>query len=297
MSSAAVIQGLVPTFRDLVSLTKPRVTSLVLATAAVGMAFAPGEMSARRATLMLLGTWLCVASANALNCFIERESDKRMLRTRARPLPSGRLDPQLARSFGLLLGLVSLPVLALGANLLTAFLGLTALVSYVAVYTPMKTHSPAALIVGAVPGALPPLMGYAAISGQIGPRGVVLFALLFLWQLPHVIGLAAFRRDEYVAAGIRVLPAVYGAAQTRRHAIGWCLVLCLTSLLPFALSWAGVVYLAVALGLGGFFLSATLRPLSSGASTELRGWGRRVFLSSLCYLPLLFAALLLDGRA
>src|SRR6201991_854879 len=105
MSSAALIQGLVPTFRDLVALTKPRVTSLVLATAAVGMAFAPGEMSVRRATLMLLGTWLCVASANALNCFIERETDKRMARTAARPLPSGRLDPQIARSFGLLLGL------------------------------------------------------------------------------------------------------------------------------------------------------------------------------------------------
>ena len=294
MSSAALIQGLVPTFRDLVALTKPRVTALVLATAAVGMAFAPGEMTLRRATLMLLGTWLCVASANALNCFIERETDKRMARTAARPLPSGRLDPQLARSFGLLLGVISLPVLALGTNMLTAALGLTALVSYVAVYTPMKTHSPAALIVGAVPGALPPLMGYAAISGQIAPRGVLLFALLFLWQLPHVIGLAAFRRDEYVAAGIRVLPAVYGAEQTRGHAIVWCLVLVLTSLLPVPLGWAGPLYLGCAAALGGWFMSTALRRLRDG---DLVTWGRRVFLVSLCYMPLLFTALLLDGRA
>jgi heme o synthase len=283
-----------PTFRDLVALTKPRVSSLVLATAAVGMAIAPGVLGLRRATLMLLGTWLCVASANALNCFIERESDKRMLRTRDRPLPSGRLDANLARSFGLLLGLVSLPVLALGTNLVTALLGLTALVSYVAVYTPMKTQSPAALIVGAVPGALPPLMGYAAVSGEIGPKGVLLFALLFLWQLPHVIGLAAYRRDDYVAAGIRVLPAVLGAEATRWHAIGWACVLVIASFIPTFLGWAGYGYLWVAAALGCMFLGATLRSVQAPTPTV---WGRRVFLTSLAYLPLLFAALLLDGRA
>jgi protoheme IX farnesyltransferase len=179
MSSLAVSPGFVPTFRDLVALTKPRVTSLILTTAAVGIALAPGELSAQRITLMLLGTWLCVASANALNCFLERDSDRRMVRTKNRPLPAGRLDPNLARGFGLLLGLVSLPVLALGANWVTGVLGLVGLVSYVAVYTPMKTHSPLALVVGAVPGALPPLMGYAAVSGEIGPKGVLLFALLF----------------------------------------------------------------------------------------------------------------------
>jgi protoheme IX farnesyltransferase len=266
----------------------------VLATAAVGMAIAPGALSVRSATLMLLGTWLCVASANALNCFIERNSDKRMARTRNRPLPAGRLDPNLARSFGLLLGMVSLPVLALGANWVTAVLGATALVSYVAVYTPMKTYSPAALIVGAVPGALPPLMGYAAVSGQIGPKGVLLFALLFLWQLPHVIGLAAFRRDDYVAAGIRVLPAVLGAEATRWHAAAWALVLMLTSFIPSFVGWAGRGYLLVAAALGGVFLASTLRSLA-GSTPAI--WGRRVFLTSLCYLPLLFAALLWDGRA
>jgi protoheme IX farnesyltransferase len=296
MSTAAVTPGFLPTLRDLVALTKPRVTSLVLATAAVGMAVARGPVTVTplRVTLMLLGTWLCVASANALNCFLERESDGRMLRTRSRPLPAGRLDMNLARSFGLLLGVVSLPVLALAANVVTMVLGLVALVSYVGVYTPLKNKSPLALVIGAVPGALPPLMGYAAISGRIEPKGVLLFALLFLWQLPHVIGLSAFRREEYIAAGIKVLPAVTSARATRMHAVLWALALCAVSFVPSWLGWTGWLYLVSAAALGCSFVAATLRPTSPAT---LSAWGKRVFLTSLVYLPLLFAALLIDGRA
>jgi protoheme IX farnesyltransferase len=279
--------------RDLVALTKPRVTLLVLATAAIGMGVAPGTLGARRALWMLLGTWLCVASANALNCFIERDSDKRMRRTATRPLPAGRLDPNLARAFGLALGLVSLPVLALATNVVTSVLGLVALVSYVGVYTPMKQRSMFALIVGAVPGALPPLMGYAAVSGELGAKGLLLFALMFLWQIPHVIGLGAFRREDYVAAGIRVLPAVLGAERTRLHAVAWCLLLVAVSLLPQWFGWTGPLYLSVALALGAWFTASTLRPCPSA---ELAQWGRRVFFTSLLYLPLLFLALLVDGR-
>jgi heme o synthase len=280
--------------RDLVALTKPRVTLLVLWPAAVGMGIAPGTLGPVRALWMLLGTWLCVASANSLNCFIERESDKRMRRTSNRPLPAGRLDPSLARAFGLFLGVVSLPMLALGTNLVTSVLGFVALVSYVGVYTPMKQRSTFALIVGAVPGALPPLMGYAAVSGELGAKGVLLFALLFLWQIPHVIGLGAFRREDYVAAGIRVLPAVLGAERTRIHAVLWCLLLVSVSLLPQWLGWTSWLYLSVAIGLGAWFTSATLRPSSAANLTQ---WGRRVFFTSLFYLPLLFLALLIDGWA
>jgi len=294
MSTAAVNTGISPLVRDLVALTKPRVTLLVLSTAAVGMGIAPGTLGPVRALWMLLGTWLCVASANSLNCFIERESDKRMRRTSNRPLPAGRLDPALARAFGLFLGVVSLPVLALGTNLVTSVLGLVALVSYVGVYTPMKQRSTFALIVGAVPGALPPLMGYAAVSGELGAKGVLLFALLFLWQIPHVIGLGAFRREDYVAAGIRVLPAVLGAERTRLHAVAWCLLLVSVSLLPQWLGWTSWLYLSVAIGLGAWFTSATLRPSSAANLTQ---WGRRVFFTSLFYLPLLFLALLIDGWA
>ncbi|HKP61575.1 MAG TPA: heme o synthase [Polyangiales bacterium] len=299
MSSAAVNSGpsgFLPTFRDLIALTKPRVSTLVLATAACGIGLAPGKISAGSVVLMLLGTLLCVGSANALNCYLERDTDKRMRRTSARPLPAGRLDPNLALIFGLFLGVASIPVLALGANFVTGVLGLVALASYVMIYTPMKTQSPLALIVGAVPGALPPLMGYAAVTGQIAPKGLLLFAFSFLWQIPHVIGLAAYRRDEYVAAGIKVVPAVYSPRVVRLYAISAALLLTAFSSLPAVFGWAGPRYLVVALLLGAAYVGAALRTLREDATTPLAVWGRRLFLVSLVYLPSLFVALLLDGR-
>lgn len=295
MSSAAVNHpGFLPTFRDLVALTKPRVSMLVLATAACGIGFAPGSISAGSVVWMLLGTLLCVGSANALNCFLERDLDKRMRRTQKRPLPAGRLGASLALWFGLFLGVASIPVLALGTNMITGVLGLLALASYVVIYTPMKTQSPYALIVGAIPGALPPLMGYAAVTGQIAPKGLLLFVLSFLWQIPHVIGLAAYRRDEYVAAGIKVVPAVYSAQVVRAYAVCAGLVLLVVSTIPAWVGWAGRNYLIVATVLGAAYVGAALR---GPAKTSLAVWGRQLFLVSLVYLPLLFAALLIDGRS
>jgi protoheme IX farnesyltransferase len=299
MSSTAATPGLLPTFRDLVALTKPRVTTLVLATAACGIAVAPGSISSAQVVWMLLGTLLCVGSANALNCFLERDLDKRMLRTRDRPLPAGRLGANLALGFGLFLGVASIPVLTLGTNLVTGVLGLLALASYVVIYTPMKTSSPLALIVGAVPGALPPLMGYAAVTGHIAPKGLLLFALSFLWQIPHVIGLAAYRRDEYVAAGIKVVPAVYSPPIVRAYAVGAGVVLVAVSMIPVWVGWAGRNYLVVAGVLGAAYVGAALRApfLKDSPRATLAIWGRRLFLVSLVYLPLLFSALLIDGRS
>lgn len=294
MSTATLASGLLPTFRDLVSLTKPRVTALVLSTAAAGMGLAPGHLGLPRALAMIAGTWLCVGAANSLNCFMERESDKLMQRTSKRALPAGRLDANLALGFGLALGAISVPTLMLGVNVITGLLGLLALVSYVAIYTPMKMASPAALIVGAVPGALPPLMGWTAVTGQINVGGMILFAILFLWQIPHVIGLGSFRRTEYKAAGIQVLPAVYGERAVKTHAVLWAVVLCGVSVMPNLLGWAGSMYLAAALCLGAAYVGSTLRGFRS---VPLELWGRRVFVTSLFYLPLLFAALLLDGRS
>jgi protoheme IX farnesyltransferase len=293
MNIAVVSSGFVPTVRDLVSLTKPRVSALVLATSAAGIGLAPGSIAPSAVVAMLVGMLLCVGSANSLNCFIERESDKLMTRTRARALPAGRLDPKVALWFGLSLGVLSIPLLTAGVNAITGMLGAIALFSYVAIYTPLKTRSPLSLIVGAVPGALPPLMGYTAVTGRIEAPGVLLFALLFLWQIPHVIGLASFRREEYVAAGIRVLPAVYGERTSKLHAVVWALVLLLVSLIPLYTGDAGVLYFVAALLLGGAYLGATLRGF---VRVDLALWGRRVFLTSLFYLPLLFLALLLDGR-
>lgn len=283
--------GIGPTLVDLVALTKPRVSSLVVATAAVGMAFAPGRLHLGVAAAMLAATSVLVGAANALNSWMEREADGAMPRTRLRPLPAGRLDGHLALGFAIVLALGALPVLAFAVNPLTFLLGVVALVSYAGLYTPLKYRSTAALLVGAVPGALPPLMGWTAATAELGAGGIALFAIVFLWQLPHVLGLSTYRRHEYAAAGVRALPTVRGPAVARRHAIVWSAALVPVALWPVALGLAGRFYLVAALGLGCAYLVAALLPFGSDASGADR-WGRRLFLVSLLYLPLLFVALL-----
>src|SRR6516225_11424253 len=169
-----------PFARDLVALTKPRITSLVLATSAAGVCLAPGHGTPSTLALALVGTALIVGAANALNMWWERDVDAHMARTRNRPLPAGRLSPDSALAFGLALAVVSGPMLFV-VNAATGLLGLIALVSYVAVYTPLKRHTHWALLVGAVPGAIPPLLGWSTVTGSIGMGGLVLFGVLFLW--------------------------------------------------------------------------------------------------------------------
>jgi protoheme IX farnesyltransferase len=294
MSSVAATPRLKPVIVDLVALTKPRVTALVLATAAVGMGAAPVAIELGQAVAMLLATVLLVGSANALNCWLERDTDAFMKRTCDRPLPAGRLDPVIALVFAVALAAVALPVLTLSINLTTGLLGALAIVSYVAIYTPLKYRGPSALLVGAVPGALPPLMGWTAATGSLGWGGLSLFAIVFAWQMPHVIGLSTYRRNDYAAAGIRVLPLVAGVPAARRHAIGWALAMLPVGAAPFALGLGGYVYLAVALALGVGYVAAAAQPLAEGDVAADR-WGRRVFLTSLFYVPVVFTALLLDA--
>jgi heme o synthase len=278
---------------DLLSLTKPRLSSLVLCTLAGGMWLAPGELSAARWILTLLGTAGTVGAANALNCWLERDRDRLMARTCGRPLPAGRMEPGVALAFGLLLAGISLPVLALGSNLLTAALGLLALLSYVVAYTPLKARAAGAMLVGAVPGALPPLMGWTAVTGRLGVGGLVLFGILFTWQMPHFLAIALYREDEYRLAGLRTFPVVYGGGVSRAWMVAWTVLLVATSLLLVPLGIAGPVYLAAALLLGGAFLVLVLRGL---VRREGRAWARRTFLFSLIYLAALFGVLLLSGR-
>jgi protoheme IX farnesyltransferase len=294
MSSVAATPRLKPVIVDLVALTKPRVTALVLATAAVGMGIAPAAIELGRAIAMLVATVLLVGSANALNCWLERDTDAFMKRTCDRPLPAGRLDPFIALVFAVALAAVALPVLTLAINLTTGLLGALAIVSYVAIYTPLKYRGPSALLVGAVPGALPPLMGWTAATGTLGWGGLSLFAIVFAWQMPHVIGLSTYRRNDYAAAGIRVLPLVAGIPAARRHAIVWALAMLPIGAAPFALGLAGYGYLSVALVLGAGYVAAAAQPLAEGDSAADR-WGRRVFLVSLFYVPVVFTALLLDA--
>lgn len=275
---------------DFVALTKPRLSGLVLFTAAPGMWLAGNSVDWKTLLCAMLGTAGTVGAANTINCVIERDSDRFMARTAKRPLPMQRLSVTQALVFSVVLACGSLPLLWLGVNRVTGLLGLLALLSYAFVYTPMKSRTRWAMQVGAIPGALPPLMGWTAATGRIETPGLVLFAILFFWQLPHFIAIALFRKDEYRAAGLTSLPLEKGDAVARRHAVGYVAVLLPVSVLPFFVGVAGWVYLATAVVLGAWFAAVAVR----GWRRELGvDWARALFKTSLVYLTLLFAVLAL----
>ncbi len=281
------------TARDFLQLTKPRLSLEVLFTTAGGMWLSGEDLSATRWLVTMLATAGVIGAANTFNCYLERDSDRFMARTAKRPLPGQRMDPKVALAFGFILALVSLPALAVGSNLLTAVLGLTALLSYVLVYTPMKARTHWAMLVGAVPGALPPLMGWTAATGKVSAPGLALFAILFFWQLPHFIAIALFRKDEYQRAGLTSLPLQKGDATARRWAVIYLACLLPVSVLPYVFHAAGLLYLVVALGLGAWFAAVGVRGWWFGLDAK---WARRFFFVSLVYLTGLFAALGLDAQ-
>jgi protoheme IX farnesyltransferase len=282
--------------RDLVALTKPRITTTVVATMLAGAWVAaryrpdPGSLPTRIEGPSLLGavlgTALVVSGANALNMYLERGSDGLMARTARRPLPQGRMSPRLALVFGLVLGLGSLPLLALAANTLTAALAALALVSYVAVYTPMKRVSTWSLPVGAIPGAVPPLLGWTAVRGTLDLAGLALFGVLFVWQLPHFHAIGLFRRREYARAGLKTLAGELGEGRARLHIALELFVVVALSLALVPLGVAGVKYLVAASVLGVVLLAVGLRPLA-----PVERWGRALFGTSVLYLVLLMLAL------
>jgi heme o synthase len=276
---------------DYLSLIKPRLSSLVLFTAAGGLWLSGAKLSLTQWILTLLATAGTVGAANAFNCVAERDTDRLMSRTARRPLPMGRLTAKNALRFAWLLAAVSVPTLALGVNLLTAALGVLALLSYVLVYTPMKRTSPWSVIAGAVPGAIPPLMGWTAGTGRIEWPGAVLFLILFVWQVPHTVAIALFREGEYRRAGMTSLPIAKGQDFARGHALLWLLVLVPVSALPSAFGVAGVGYLVGALLLGAAFLFVGAKGYLERGD---RPWARQLFLVSLVYLAGLFLALGLD---
>ncbi len=293
--------------RDVLALTKPRITSIVLATWAAGFAMAPGRLGWGRALLAMAGTTLVVGSANTLNMWWERDLDGLMSRTRNRPLPSGRMTPGVALAFGLLLAAVSLPLL-LAVNVVTALLGLVALVVYVGVYTPMKQKSTLALLVGAVPGAMPPLMGWTSVTGSIAsagaasagaglPRavqlgGVALFAILFLWQVPHFIAISVFRARDYAAAGMKVVPVEQGERAARLQIFGYTLLLVGSSLCACGL--AGAIYLTAACVLGAAFLALAAYGFRAASGVSGHAWARSVFAYSIVYLVVILGVLIAD---
>jgi protoheme IX farnesyltransferase len=271
--------------RDLVELTKPRITAMVLVTTGGGMALAEGPCDVGLVLATITGTGLAVASAGVLNCWLERDTDRLMSRTRARPLADGRVAPGLGLGFGLGLGVVSMPILWLGATPFAAALALAALVSYVAVYTPMKRRSPDALVVGAIPGALPPLIGGAAVTGGVDAGAAALAGILFFWQLPHFLAIALRRRDEYAAAGLKVVPVVLGERAARVRAVIYAVALLAVSLCAAPLGVAGLLYIPVAAISGGAFVAIAARGLIA------RGGDERLFRASLLHLVVLTVAL------
>ena len=275
--------------RDLIELGKPRLSMLVLFTAATGLAAAPSVASVWRAAVFVLATACLVVSANTLNCWIEREIDARMQRTRERPLPTGRLEPNVALASGSFLAVISLTTLALVTNPLTAILGAAALISYAAVYTPLKRVTPWSVIVGAIPGAFPPLMGWTAATGEFGLGGWYLFGVLFFWQLPHFVAISVYLREDFMRGGLRVMSVVFSPLTVRRYIFAFTLLLVAWSLLPQFLGLTGTFYTVAAAVLGSIFVYYAAAGLKRDAGVRE---ARKVFRWSLLYLPFLIVAYL-----
>jgi protoheme IX farnesyltransferase len=282
-----------PRLADYVALTKPRVAVLVLFTVAAGALLAGGRDVAPAVVLhAVLGTALVAAGASALNQWLERHSDARMRRTRGRPLPAGRLQPAEALTFGVLLAVSGIVYLActLSHPAAAAVASLTC-AAYVGVYTPLKSRTSLNTLIGAVPGALPPVIGWCAVRGSITMEAVNLFFVLFLWQVPHFLAIAWIYREEYGRAGLCMLPVDdRDGRRTARQMVLYCLTLVPISLTPTLLGAAGFLYFAGALVLGLGFTAATLT-FHRVRSTR---HARRVLHASLVYLPALLALLLLD---
>ncbi len=280
--------------RDLVLLAKPRLSGLVVTTAAGGMWLAPGRIGAGRAIVSIVGIAAVVGAANALNNYLERDIDARMRRTRDRPLPAGRVDPLVALALGILVPAFALPALALVASPLTAALGLVALLSYVLVYTPMKQRSTLALFVGAIPGAIPPLMGWAAVTGRADTGGLALFALLYFWQLPHFLAISMYLEDDYARGGLRVFALVHGDRATKRFIAATSILLVPVSLVLVPLGLAGLPYAIAAVAAGAALSAyAILGLVREGEGAR---WSRNLFLGTLAHLTVLFAVLFAAGR-
>jgi heme o synthase len=275
-----------------VDLTKPRITFLIVLTAAAGFCLgAKGSLDYTRFTHAMLGIALLSSGIATLNQFMERELDGLMRRTMTRPLPSGKLAPVEALIFGVGLTVAAEIYLALLVNPLTALFGLTVIAGYLFMYTPLKTRTTLSTVVGAFPGAMPPLMGWTAASNEVTTGAWVLFAILFLWQFPHFLAIAWMYREDYGRAGIRMLPVVEPEGRiTGQQIVAYTLMLLPVSLLPFLLGISGRIYFYGAILLGTLFLLSSI----SAAISKSRQQARRLLLASVLYLPLLFGLMVLN---
>lgn len=273
-------------------LTKPRITALVVLTAAAGFCLGSKDSTSHLRLLNLsIGIALLSSGLNTLNQYMERDTDALMLRTRSRPLPSRRLPPSRALIFGVLLGALATVHLAVSINPLAALLGAATFASYLFLYTPLKTRTPLSTMVGAVPGAMPPLIGWAAARGEAGVEAWILFAILFLWQFPHFLAIAWMYRDDYARAGIKMLPVVEPEGRkTGRQIVVYTVLLVPVSLLPSIVGLAGQIYFIGALALGLGFLYFSVR----AAFKKSKWQARKLLQASIVYQPAIFALMVLN---
>lgn len=277
-----------------VELTKPRIAFMLVLTSAAG--FYLGTKGSFDLPLFLnsmIGILLLAFGVATLNQYIERDTDALMDRTAKRPIPTQRITPNEALIFGVLQCAVSEIYLYFLVNPLTAILGLTVIIGYVFLYTPLKTRTSASTAIGAIPGAMPPLMGWTAAANEITIGAWALFALLFLWQFPHFLAIASMYKEQYAKAGIKMLPVVEPDGRiTARQIVLFTIMLVPVSLAPFFLNFAGVVYLIGATLLGIWFLFESVQ--TARAKTAARS--RRLLMVSVLYLPLIFGLLVIDNR-
>jgi heme o synthase len=280
--------------RAFLELTKPRITALVVICTAVGYLFghrAPFDL--QRLIHVLVGTALMASGTSALNQWYEADSDGKMRRTRERPIPSGRIKRDHGFIFGVVLSVAGFGELWFGTNALAALLGLATLLTYILIYSPMKQRSPACTTVGALPGAMPPLIGYAASHGSLDAGALALFCILFVWQFPHFYAIAWMYREDYARAGIRMLPVVEPDGESTVTRILACSFLLIPiSLLPRFLGMTGSLYAGAAVVAGLGLLYYGLRLGRERSCTR----ARQVLLASVLYLPLLFGVMVFDRR-
>jgi heme o synthase len=287
--------------RDYIELTKPRITWLILMSTGVGYFFGLPRAANAWAFLKsiplvsllhtIIGTALMASGTAALNQWYEREADRKMRRTAARPLPSGKISAARAFAFGAALSLAGFAELWLGLNFLAGFVGAFTLASYLFVYTPMKQRTWWSTTVGAIPGAMPPVIGYAAAAGTLPRESWVLFAILFLWQFPHFYSIAWMYKEDYARAGIRMLPVVEpDCRSTARQILLYGIALIPVSLIPGILGMSGRIYLIGALLLGLWFLYSGVRVAAERSLSRARG----VLVTSVLYLPLIYGLMLID---
>jgi len=290
--SAWALGGVRLLVADYVALTKPRVQSLLLLTTITTM-YVAGDPSLGLVALTCLGGSLSAGGAGAVNHWFDRDIDAQMARTATRPVPAGRIAPRAALAFGIVLGALSFLELSLAVNVLSASLALVGFLGYVLVYTMwLKRSTPQNIVIGGAAGAVPPLVGWAAVTGSLDPTALYLFAIVFYWTPPHFWALSLLMKDEYARVGVPMMPVVHGEVETRRQIVLYTCLLCVLTLLPVAFGFFGALYATAAVLLGAGFLTLALR-LQRRAD---RRSALRTYLFSLLYLALLFCAMVADAR-